>query len=114
MPTCEYKDAAGDACVSEAVFGLPGAEPYRCVNHAEDGMEDTRGGQWGKKTLLAWMASLDSMEARQAMAIIEPLPEDDARFIEGSQKFYTMKTSMHFLDQRMAALGFWVVQTAGV
>ena len=77
-------------------------------------MEDTRGGRWGKKTLLAWMASLDSMEARQAIAIIEPLPEDDARFIEGSQKFYTMKTSMHFLDQRMAALGFWVVQTAGV
>ena len=73
--------------------------------------------KWGKKALLDWMRPLGSDDARRAMAIIESLPEGDARFLEGPpyyvEPFYSKpSTSMH--DKRMAALGYWVVQTSGV
>ena len=108
---CKIKDAAGKSCGADAVFGHPGDVPERCENHKEADME-----KWGKKALLDWMCLLDSDDARRAMTIIELIPEDDARFLNGPpcqiQPFYTLSASMH--DKRMAALGYWVVQTVGV
>ena len=69
--------------------------------------------QWGKKALLDWMRPLGTDDARRAMAIIESLPEGDARFLEGPPyQIYESTKSMH--DNCMAALGYWVVQTSGV
>ena len=72
--------------------------------------------KWGKKALLDWMRPLVSDDARRAMAVIESLPEGDARFLEGPpcqiEPFYKPNMSLH--DKRMAALGYWVVQTSGV